>query len=93
MAMVAYLCSPNPHVIKHSKDHNNLNPDVHLMVNSVIEWLILPRREHTAETRKEALLNLIEKFWKERDEFVHKTGYFAREHIWVAAEREDSVAH
>jgi hypothetical protein len=93
MAMVAYLCSPNPHVIKHTQECSNLNPKVHLVVDRVIERLILTRRDHTPENKENVLADLIENFWKEQDDFVCRKGYFSRGHIWVSAEREDCVSH
>jgi hypothetical protein len=93
LAMVAYLCSPNPHIIKHSQELTNMSPQVHLAVDRVIERLVLTRRDYTSENKDNVLADLIEKFWKERDEFVCRKGYFSREHIWVSAKREDCVSH
>ena len=39
MAMVACLCSPNPHVIKHTQECSNMHPKVHLAVDHVIEMI------------------------------------------------------
>ena len=33
LTIVAYLCSPNPHIIKHSQDLTNMTPEVHLAVD------------------------------------------------------------
>jgi hypothetical protein len=70
-----------------------LDPEVHLAVNRVIECLILTRRDHTPENKENVLADLIENFWKERDDFVCRKGYFSRGHIWVSAERDDCASH
>ena len=95
LSRVAYLCSPTPQIIEHMKDRINLTPHVclGLAVDRVIERLILPRKKHTNKNKDEVLSDLIDKFWKEHDEFVARKGYFARGHIWVAVEKEDCIAH
>ena len=70
-----------------------MSPEVHLAVDRVVEHLVLTRRDHTSENKEIVLADVIEKFWKERDVFVCRKGYFSRGHIWVIAEREDCVSH
>jgi hypothetical protein len=43
LALVAYLCSPIPQIIEHTKDHNNLTPQVRLAVDRLIERLVFLR--------------------------------------------------
>ena len=60
MAIVVYLCSPNPHVIKHTQERSNLNSKVHLAVDRVIERSILMRRDHTPENKENVQADLME---------------------------------
>ena len=51
-------------------------PEVHLAVDRVIECLVLARIDHTSENMENVLADLIEKFWKEQDDFVCWKGTF-----------------
>jgi hypothetical protein len=93
VSRVAYLCSANPHIIDHSQDTANSYPKTLLAVDQVIVRLILPTHPHTVDNKSEVLAGLIDTFWKEHEDFVHRRGYFAREHIWVSAGNDTTMAY
>ena len=91
--MSCLLGSPNPHIIEHSQDTANSDPKTLLAVDQVILRLILPTHPHTVDNKSDVLADLIDTLWKEHEDFVHRSGYFAREHIWVSAGNDTTMAH
>jgi hypothetical protein len=93
ISRVSYLCSPNPFVIAHSQDPANADAENNLAVERFIERVILKKHPHTKENREAVLAELIDTFWKERDDFVYRRGAFARSHIWVSAANDETMSH
>ena len=93
VSRVAYLCSPHPSIIAHSEDFSNRDPDNAIAVEQFIERVLLPQKCSRIEDRPGELARLVDKFWAEREDFVKRRNYFARDNIWIIAALPDTIAY
>jgi hypothetical protein len=71
----------HPHVINYCQECSNLNPEVHLAVNQFIEHLILTRRDHTPENKKNIQRISSRSSGRREKIFFQKGAFFTREHL------------
>ena len=90
---VAYLLSPDPLVMAHSADKENIDPQDRLAMENLIRKMFVPRNMLRAEDREREEARLIHKLWQEYADFTSKQGFFKSKHIWITAESGDCLAH
>ena len=81
-ALVGYLLSPNPIIMKHAIDNRSMQHDD--AVRRVISKLILTE-DVVGEERKQRRAQLVHTFWKEYSDFTTRTGVFSHPDMWIMA--------
>ena len=86
-ALIGYLLSPHPVIMKHAIDNRTLQHDD--AVRRVVTKLML-RKDLVGHARNEKRAQLVHLFWKEYSDFTTRTGVFAHPDMWIMA-ADDNV--
>ena len=89
----AYLCSPNPDVIKHAVDPNNLDPEDRMACERLLKKLMVPAGIVDEQERERVEAEVIDTFLTELEQFQTKSGPFQPRHMWIIAENSKTLAH
>ena len=89
-ALVGYLLSPNPTIMKHAATHKTQQH--HDAVSALINKLLVPR-DLVGDERTRKRAQLVHTFWEEYSDFTLKIGKFADPDMWVIAENPMQLAH
>ena len=87
-ALVGYLLSPNPTIMKHALDHKSKQHDD--AVVSLINKLLV-NKELVGDERTKQRANLVHLFWKEYSDFTLHMGKYSDPEMWLIA--QDPTQH
>ncbi len=89
-ALVGYLLSPNPTIMKHALENKDERHDE--AVVKLISKLILPRHL-VGDDRIKERAQLVNTFWMEYSDFSLQTGKFGSPDMWIIAADPQQPAH
>ena len=89
-SLVGYILSPSPIIMAHAA-HNKTQVHDDAAEALIVKLILDPSLVST--TKSEARAELIDVFLKEYNDFVNRRGPFAKENIWIMAEKPDCKAY
>ena len=91
-ALVGFLLSPNQTIMTRVNECLDETPIFHEAVQRLI-YKLLVRSYFVGEDRKNALADLVDKFWDEHISFKNRSGVLGGDVMWMAAKGEQVQAH
>ena len=89
---VAYLLCPNPTIMEHAKDPDNLDPEDRQAVERLLDKLMLPLDIVDDNERLQKSAEILDTFYKELGDFQNKRGFFNNDKIWFIAAKPDTYS-
>ena len=87
----AYLLSPNPIIQQHCKD--NLDPLDRLAMERLMIKIHLSGYVEDDDEWEQKKATMMDKFWREYNDFTSHTGFFKTKSIWISAKNPQCLAH